>query len=530
MAVPVNPQTASPYSDMTDDQLRFELRRLAALRDPATMGMYLDPMHFKNRSHIRLIAAECTRLGTEFDRLLVTLPPQTGKSTLVSENMPFWMLARNPRMKIVVASYAASLALKKSRAVRRHVYDYGDAFGLAVQRGESNVYDWSTTSGGGMRAVGVGGSLTGFPANCVIVDDPHKDRMEADSLRMRNRVWEWWSSVALSRLRPGSPVVLTLTRWHEDDLAGRVLAHEGVWGKGGRWRVVHLPATATDADDPLGRAYGAPLTHPAIADGDDESLARHWADKKATSTPRDWGALYMGDPQPAEGALLARSELEERRHLNLDPWPPALRRAVAVDPSGGGKDIAGIIAGYLGEDQRLYLTHDRSRRMPSSEWSRRACLLAFETDAQSIIIEKNYGGDIAGLAVGTAWDALQREGRIPASAFKPYITLVSAKSGKYLRAEPIAQQWREDRIRMLAYLPELEEEWATWQPDHTESPGRIDASVYLAYHLLKVPNMNQHIGNPAAVSLTQAANAANPFGPGRVTTGGIGSISLGRDR
>jgi len=333
---------------------------------------------------------------------------------------------------------------------------------------------------------------------------------------MRERVWEWWSSVALSRLRPGSPVLLTLTRWHEDDLAGRVLAHEGRLDKGGRWKVIHLPAVAVSPDDPLGRMIGDPLTHPALPDTDIAGLRRHWEDKKATSTPRDWGALYMGDPQPSEGALLTRDELAARRAFNRAPV--AVRRAVSIDPSGGGRDVAGIVAGFLAEDGGLYITHDRSRPMSSDQWSRKACLLAYETQATMIVYEKNYGRDLVRLAIGTAWSRLQDEGAIPRDALKPYLVDVWGKSGKYLRAEPIAQQWREDRIHTLAYLPELEEEWATWQADHPESPGRIDASVYLAYALLKVPGASDHIGNPAGVSLNQAAQAG----------GGLGGISLGR--
>lgn len=514
-------QAPTAYTDWDTDALLGEVRRLAALRDPATMGRYLDPHGFRIRAHTRLIGQALTGLGTDYDRLILTTPPQVGKSTLVSENLPFWWLCKDPRARIVLASYAASLALKKSRAVRRHVYDHGDPFGLHIRRGEGSVYDWSTTTGGGMRAVGVGGSLTGFPASLAICDDPHKDRLEADSLRMRERVWEWWSAVFLSRLRPGTPVVLVLTRWHEDDLAGRVLQHEGTWGDGGRWHVVHLPAMATSLEDPLGREPGAPLTHPALADDELAALLTHWEDKKATSTSRDWGALYQGDPQPAEGALVSREMLAARRLLNLTTPPTPVRKAVAVDPTGGGRDVVGIVAGYLADDQTLYLTHDRSRAMPSTQWSRRACLLAHETDAQVIFIEWNYGRDLATLAVGTAWEALQREGAIPKNALKPYIQPVHAKAGKYLRAEPIAQQWIENRIHTLAYMPELEEEWATWQPDHTDSPGRIDASAFLAYGLLKVPGASERVGNPSAVSLSQAAGQVQGGG-------GLGGISLGR--
>lgn len=507
----------SSFADLDTEALWAERRRLAALANPAMMGRYLDPEGFAVRAHTRLIGRSCTELGRDYDRLLLTTPPQVGKSTLVSELLLFWWLAHHPTSQNAVVSYAASLALKKSRAVRRHVRERGQHFGLEVQRGESNIYDWSTTNGGGVRATGVGGSLTGFSITGVgIVDDPHKDRRDADSLRMRERVWEWWSSVMLSRLRPGVPIVLVLTRWHEDDLAGRVLRHEGDLAKGGRWKVIHLPAIAVTDLDPLGRTIGDPLTHPALEDADRAGLLKHWEDKKATSTPRDWGALYQGDPQPAEGALLSRDELAARRDFNTRVTK--VRSAVSIDPSGGGRDVAGIIGGFLGEDDRLYITHDRSRSMASDQWSRKACLLAHEIGATMIIYEKNYGRDLVALAIGTAWDKLKREGAIPKDALKPYLVDVWGRTGKYLRAEPIAQQWREDRIRTAHYLPEMEEEWATWQVGHKESPGRIDAAVYLGYGLLKVPGASEHIGNPAGVSLNAAATAG----------GGLGGISLGR--
>lgn len=504
------------YAGYSDAALHAEARRLAALQDPAMMGLYLHPGGaYRVRAHTRLIASALAQLGPDADRLLVTTPPQVGKSVLVSELLPVWWLARRPEDRIAIASYAGSLATKKARAVRRLIASHGAEFGLHLQHGEQTAYDWSLTAGGGVRAVGVGGGLTGHPITGVgIVDDPHKDRREADSALMREHVWDWWSSVFLSRLRPGVPVVLVQTRWHPDDLAGRVLNHEGTATEGGRWHVVHLPALATQEDDPLGRAPGEPLTHPALTDDEREQLLAHWHDKRRTSTPRDWGALYQGDPQPAEGALLTHAEMAAA----YCPTPAApARRAVAVDPSGGGRDTAGVVAGYLGTDQRLYLTHDRTRRMSSHQWARTACTLAYETDAALVLVERNYGGDMTTLAVRTAWDALQREGTIPADALPPYVQPVTARTGKLLRAEPVAQQWREGRVRLAAHLPELVTEWVSWQPG-SDSPGRIDASVYLAYGLLRAPSAREAISSPAGVSLSSVS-------AGR---GGIGAASIGR--
>jgi hypothetical protein len=446
------------YTDMTVDQVWAERRRLAALRDPAMMGRYLDPQHFRVRAHTRFIASQLAQVRAGgIDRLLLTTPPQVGKSTVASELFPFWWLAKHPRDRVLVGSYAASLATKKSKAVRAKVMEHGRKFGLMLQPGETGASDWSLTTGGGVKASGTDGALTGFPGNCALVDDPHKNRKETESKVMRDNVWSWWSSTVLTRLSPGAPVILIQTRWHEDDLAGRLLRKEGRVEDGGRWHVVNLPAIATAADDPLGREVGDPLTHPLLEDDDREALAAHWQDKRRSVDARDWGALYQGDPKPREGALLRVEQVEHQRAFGIKVG--RLRRAVSVDPSGGGKDTAGIVAGFLGDDQRVYITHDRTRVMPSTEWAREVCLLAYETEAQVIYVEKNYGGDLSIIPVAGAWDQLQREGRIPNSALKPWIEPKSARSGKYLRAEPIAQAWLEDRVRTYAYMPEMEDEW-----------------------------------------------------------------------
>ncbi|MFD7480598.1 hypothetical protein ACFV8Z_53330 [Streptomyces sp. NPDC059837] len=138
---------------------------------------------------------------------------------------------------------------------------------------------------------------------------------------------------------------------------------------------------------------------------------------------------------------------------------------------------------------RVWITHDRTKAMSSAEWSRIACLLTYETNAGVIYVEWNYGRDMCTLAIDTAWQALQDEGRIPKGKLKPGIDAVSAKQGKLLRAEPIAQQMVEDRVRLRGAFVDLENEWATWQPTDTDSPGRIDASCVLVYGL--IPEVNQ---------------------------------------
>ncbi|MFH9014963.1 hypothetical protein ACH4C6_26745 [Streptomyces sp. NPDC017943] len=150
-----------------------------------------------------------------------------------------------------------------------------------------------------------------------MVDDPHKDRAEAESKRMRDRVHGWWSSAALKRLQPDRNAVVAIqTHWHVDDLAGRRLEEDGRLEDGGRWMVVHLPAIADPAKfgpDPLGRREGDPLPHPKIATKNRRKLLAWWHDVKSTSTVRDWHALSQGDPQPSQGTLVSRDLLRSIR-------------------------------------------------------------------------------------------------------------------------------------------------------------------------------------------------------------------------
>lgn len=486
-----------------------ELREIArgarvagARRSPAMMGRFVQGAKFSLRAHTKIINDALVDLGKGTDRLMITLPPRSGKSELIAKLLPFWWLTNHPHDRVIVGSYAAALAIRHSRATRRMVEEYGASFDLHLQPGDQAVADWSLTTGGGVRAAGVGGGLTGHGGSLAVGDDLMKSRQQADSRLYRDRAWDWWSDDFLSRLTPGAPVCLVNTRWHVDDVVARAINLEGRIEEGGRWKVIELEAIATGTKtDPLGRTVGEPLTHPLIPDEDTEALLAHWEDKRRTSIPRAWASLYQGTPVVAEGALVDAALLAERTYLT--GHPEVVRAAVAVDPSGGGKDSAGVVAGFLGADGRVWLSHDRTRVMASDVWSRTACLLAFETDATKIIYERNYGGDMITIAIRTAWQALTREGTIPPSTPMPYLQAVQAKKGKLLRAEPVAQFYREDKLRHAAHMPELVTEWCGWTPGDTDSPGRIDASVYLALDLMPPVGAGRTVSSPVGISRDQ---------------------------
>lgn len=508
---------------LDDAALRAELSALLpladkdALSDPLTLAMHLD-RRMVTRPHLRVISEAIASLSPDGgDRVLITTPPQIGKSELAKWGV-FWWLAKYPASRVIIGSYGSLLATKRGRSIRKLVQTHGARYGLQLETGTGAANDWMITSGGGCRSAGVGAGITGEPASFALLDDLVKGRVEADSPTIREKTWSWWSGDLTSRLAPGAPVLLVMTRWHPDDIAGRLLSTEGVAGRlladegtveeGGRWRVVSMPAIAVHEDiehgiypDGLGRKPGEPLTHPKIATTSPDRLLRHWEDKKRSSVSRDWTSLYQCNPRPVEGALVDRKILLERRCLRPEATP--IKSAVAIDPSGGGRDTAGIVAGFLGDDRRVYITHDLSGRMPTEEWAEKAARLADHIDAEKIVIETNYGGDMARRVVRAAWADLVTQGDIVGGRMPPSLFSVNARKGKVLRAEPIAQQIILDSVRFANVMPELEEEWATWLPTSSDSPGRIDASAYLVYALLPIAGMQSLVGtmsSPAHVS------------------------------
>ncbi|MFB8347933.1 terminase large subunit domain-containing protein [Streptomyces niveus] len=489
------------------------------LRSPATLARGLDGQ-YRMRPHIKVISDALVGLEQgEYNRLLIVTPAQVGKSTTTAEWFPFWWLCLHGKDRVAVASYSDDLALRRGKAIRKYITEYGGEYDLSLLPGSEAAQDYDTNQGGGVRSVSLGAGLTGFSVNLLVVDDPHKDRQEAESKKMRERVHDWWSSAALKRLQPDRNAVVAIqTRWHPDDFAGRRLEEDGRIEDGGKWKVVHLPAVANPSKfgpDPLGRRDGDPLTHPKIPTRNRKALQAWWAADKSGSNPRDWHALSQGDPQPAEGALVSRDLLRAIRD-NSTPVEPQ-RIAVAIDPSGGGRDTAGIIGGFLGDDNRVWITHDRTKTMSSAEWSRTACLMAHETNAAVIFVEWNFGRDMCTLAIDTAWKALQAEGQIPEGKLMPLIQPVHAKQGKLLRAEPIAHQMVEDRVRLRGAFVDLENEWATWQPTDSDSPGRIDASCILVYGLIPEINKGAIVHAPLPTAPTpgvgrQPSPAAGAYG------------------
>lgn len=251
---------------------------------------------YEEAGHHSLIAQrlEAVERG-DIKRLMIFMPPRHGKSELASRRFPAWYMGRNPNVEIIAASYNSDLAADFGREVRSIVNseEYQALFPGLLLRQDSKAADrWHTTGGGAYRASGVGTAMTGRGADLLLIDDPVKDREEADSELRRDRVWDWYRSTAYTRLSPNGRVVVIQTRWHEDDLSGRLL--EQMKDDGDQWEVLSLPAIVN----------GEPLW------GERFTLDRLDAIKR-TVGPREWSALYMQSPQPDEGTFFQRSWLKE---------------------------------------------------------------------------------------------------------------------------------------------------------------------------------------------------------------------------
>lgn len=213
-----------------------------------------------------------------------------------------WFLILFPWKRIIFASYEADFASTFGRRVRNTLEDIGPRYGVLVASDSSAANRWETTAGGGMFTTGVGGPMTGKGADLLVVDDPVKNAEEAESETYRKRNWEWWQSTARTRLEPGGAAVVVQTRWHEEDLYGK-LKKDAIEG-GEFWDELVLPAIAEDGDQ-LGRAIGDALWPERYA------VAALEAIKRAVGS-RVWAALYQQRPSPDEGGILKRAWFNKR--------------------------------------------------------------------------------------------------------------------------------------------------------------------------------------------------------------------------
>ena len=452
------------------NQLAVLEREMAMDRCPGALAAVLTHGKEMQARHLDIIDRIYQRIAAgERIRAMVTMPPRAGKSRRTSRWGPTWYLRRQPDHRFMLASYAAHLADDHGRWIRNTITEHAPTLGISLKYGSqaANRFDIDGHEGG-MVTAGVGGPLTGRGAHVACVDDPFKGSEDAGSPTQRDRVWDWWQSVLLTRLEPQGSVLLVNTRWDDDDLSGRLLKEEPE-----DWIVIDLPALALTNDDPLGRQPGEALW-PERYNEDDYARIRKSVGERV------WWALYQQQPRPLEGGVWQWAWITGNRISPVAFRAVDLTRVVvALDPAGGDSathDESGIVAAGRSSDDHYYVLADRSARLSAEARGRETCLLAMELQADAIAVEMNYGGDSASQTVVQAWRELEREGATKGMVM-PRIVPVDAKKGKRLRAEPIAQLYEQGKVHHLAEFPDLERQMVTWLPG-MNSPDRMDAAVH----------------------------------------------------
>lgn len=323
-------------------------------------------------------------------RLMVFMPPRHGKTELVSRRLPAYVLGRNPNAQIIATSYSDDLASRNNRDTQR-IMDSPEYAALFpdTQLNSSNV---KTNARGGYlrnsdmfevvghrgsyRSAGVGGGITGMGFDFGIIDDPVKNAQEAASKTIRDAHWEWYTTTFYTRREKDARILLTMTRWHEDDLAGRLLKQAKQDPAADQWSVVSFPAIA---EEPIGAGDPRQI-------GDALWVNKYTVEeleKTRAQGAQAWASLYQQRPRPREGAILNTNLL---KRISADELPRMVRVCRRWDLAFSERDGADFVAGAkmgMGEDGRIYILHIKRLR---GRWT--------QTKAQIVQTSQDDGQDV----------------------------------------------------------------------------------------------------------------------------------------
>lgn len=384
--------------------------------------------------HIRLMLEALNDLG-DGEALIITMPPRHSKSESVKAWLE-WSLGQHPHDEAILASYAVDLARRHSRSIRNEIAGYGSgAFGrffpnVILAADSAAASDWALAQGGRFKAAGVGVGITGMGARFAVIDDPFKDRKQAESETVRETVWEWFTSAFLTRLTPDARVIVMHTRWHEDDLVGRIQqrleAGESDELGGLRWRILNLPAFAEE-DDPLGRPEGAALWP--------ERYDRKRLEGIRDTNPYDFAALYQQRPTNRGGTVfhapLTYSEAQQGRVY------------ITVDTASSKRETAdfSVLTAWAVAGEGAQATADVlecvRRRMSLTEFG-----------AVAAELQGRYGVPLHIEDAGLAKPIIQYLQSLGLS-----IIPVKVSGDKFTRAQPYAAAWNGGRVRVPRDAP-----------------------------------------------------------------------------
>lgn len=376
----------------------------------ATNPNYI-PAYFHER-----IAEELENIEKKGDEdykvLLVFVPPRHGKSELCSIGFPAWYLGRNPTKEIITVSYSAELAQDFGSKTRTVVNSeaYKLIFNVELKEDEQAKAKWRTNQSGSYTSVGVGGAITGRGANVLLFDDPIKNREEAESEVYREKVWQFFTSTAFTRLEPKGVVVVILTRWHIDDLAGRILKNPEL---SKRAKVIHYPAIRNEK--PL---WGERFNLEALQE------------IKNTIGPYDWNALYQGNPIASENQEFKPDWF---RYEDIQPFGFGTRRYLTIDTAlskASQADYTGFCDNAVTADNEWHLKAWR-QRLSAEELVRTIFSLHASNQYEAIGIEKTAYLD----------------------GLKPYLDMEQRRRNQFLPLVELKHNQTAKEIRIRGLIP-----------------------------------------------------------------------------
>ena len=292
-------------------------------------------------------------------RIIINMPPQHGKSRAVCEEFVSFLLGHDPTENIALAGYGLDLPTKNCKRLRDRIKSevFQKVFPKTQLSDDTRTQsNWTTTDGGGVRAVGIGTGLTGNRVSTLIIDDPHKDRQEAESSTYRDRIWDWFTSTAMTRLAPNSTIILIMTRWHEDDLCGRLTSKHYVSDLKERgfedqiFEQWNFPAICEEEKDVLGRAKGEALW--------EENKPVHFLEgRRQVLGQYEYNALYRGNPIARGGNIV---DLDSIEYISREEIPN-IELARAWDLAATSKKTsdysASALCGYDKNEDVFYIAH-----------------------------------------------------------------------------------------------------------------------------------------------------------------------------
>lgn len=333
---------------------------------------YISP-DFLTPPHIKSIAKMLTDVEKgKIKRLIINMPPRHGKSELCSKIFPVWYLGRKPKRELIVTSYSATRAEDLTRWQRNTCEDerFISVFPECRISQQTRAKDqWMTTAGGQVIGAGISGPITGRGADLAIIDDPIKSYEEAVSETIQESIWDWYRSTLFTRLHPGASVIVIMTRWVTNDLAGRLIAEQGLKSDGGQWDILKLPAISAD-----GKALW-----PGRYDMDMLLEIRQSIGEKL------WASLYQQEPVDLIERLFGDPVFEEP--------PRSLKRIAFLDPAFGGADFSALTFGGIAYDDKdnhtVYVTGGEIWRSQIDETYNRVERLYKNSGAGTLFVEVN---------------------------------------------------------------------------------------------------------------------------------------------